>query len=119
DVIEPRAFRDFMIANVAAYDPSPVFIRSTVGIPVAKSHVTQQQKGTSPRQTLLEKQTMIRNEKKSNRPDEALARLAANGNAAAFDEIYSRHRSFVYNSALRMTGNAADAEDLTQESFIS
>ena len=62
---------------------------------------------------------MIPNEKKSNRPDEALARLAANGNGAAFDEIYSRHRSFVYNVALRMTGNAADAEDLTQESFVS
>ena len=62
---------------------------------------------------------MIPNQEKSNRPDEALARLAANGNAAAFDEIYSRHRSFVYNIALRMTGNAADAEDLTQESFVS
>lgn len=62
---------------------------------------------------------MMRNEKKSNRPDEALTRLAATGNAAAFDEIYSRHRSFVYNVALRMTGNSADAEDLTQESFVS
>ena len=62
---------------------------------------------------------MIPGEKKSNRPDEALARLAANGNAAAFDEIYIRHRSFVYSVALRMTGNAADAEDLTQESFVS
>lgn len=62
---------------------------------------------------------MIRNQSKSNQPDEALARLAANGNAAAFDEIYSRHRSFVYSIALRMTGNAADAEDLTQESFVS
>ena len=62
---------------------------------------------------------MIRNESKSNQPDEALARLAANGNAAAFDEIYSRHRSFVYSIALRMTGNPADAEDLTQESFVS
>ncbi|HEU4714926.1 MAG TPA: sigma-70 family RNA polymerase sigma factor [Pyrinomonadaceae bacterium] len=61
---------------------------------------------------------MIRNESKSNQPDEALARLAASGNAAAFDEIYSRHRSFVYNIALRMTGNPADAEDLTQESFV-
>ncbi len=48
---------------------------------------------------------MIPNEKKSNLSDEALARLAANGNAAAFDEIYSRHRSFVYNVAVRMTGN--------------
>ena len=62
---------------------------------------------------------MIPGEKKSNRPGEALARLAANGNAAAFNEIYIRHRSFVYSVALRMTGNAADAEDLTQESFVS
>jgi RNA polymerase sigma-70 factor (ECF subfamily) len=79
---------------------------------VAQTHAKQQQ-------TLLEKQTMVRNEKKSNQPDEALAHLAGNGNAAAFDEIYSRHRSFVYSVALRMTGNAADAEDLTQESFVS
>ena len=61
---------------------------------------------------------MIRDEK-SNRPDEELARLAADGDAAAFDEIYSRHRRFVYNLAVRMTGNQADAEDLTQESFVS
>ena len=62
---------------------------------------------------------MTRNDKNSDTPDKALARLAAHGSAAAFDEIYSRHRGFVYSIALRMTGNAADAEDLTQESFIS
>jgi len=62
---------------------------------------------------------MILCDKNSDTPDKALARLAANGSAAAFDEIYSRHRSFVYSVALRMTGNAADAEDLTQESFVS
>ena len=62
---------------------------------------------------------MIPNEKKTTLSDEALAHLAANGSGAAFDEIYSRHRSFVYNVALRMTGNPADAEDLTQESFVS
>ena len=55
----------------------------------------------------------------SNRPDDELARLAADGDAAAFDEIYSRHRRFVYSLAVRMTGNQADAEDLTQESFVS
>jgi RNA polymerase sigma-70 factor, ECF subfamily len=62
---------------------------------------------------------MIADEKTSNLCDEALARLAADGNGAAFDEIYSRHRSFVYSITLRMTGNSADAEDLTQESFVS
>lgn len=62
---------------------------------------------------------MTRSDNKSDMPDKALATLAANGSAAAFDQIYSRHRGFVYSIALRMTGNAADAEDLTQESFIS
>ena len=58
-------------------------------------------------------------DEKSNRSDEELARLAADGDAAAFDELYSRHRRFVYSLAVRMTGNQADAEDLTQESFVS
>jgi RNA polymerase sigma-70 factor (ECF subfamily) len=55
---------------------------------------------------------------KTNRPDEDLARLAAAGDATAFEEIHSRYRRFVYNIAFRMTGNEADAEDLTQDSFI-
>lgn len=52
-------------------------------------------------------------------PDRELARRAAEGDAAAFEEIHSRYRRLVYAIALRMTRNAADAEDLTQESFIS
>jgi RNA polymerase sigma-70 factor, ECF subfamily len=67
---------------------------------------------------LVEEEPMTRDEN-SSRPDTELARLAADGDAAAFDEIYNRHRRFVYNLAVRMTGNQADAEDLTQESFVS
>jgi len=52
-------------------------------------------------------------------PDVELARMAAEGDAEAFEEIHRRYRRFVYNVALRMTGNAADAEDLTQDSFVS
>jgi RNA polymerase sigma-70 factor (ECF subfamily) len=58
-------------------------------------------------------------DEESNRRDAELARLAAEGDAAAFDEIYNRHRRVVYSIALRMTGNLADAEDLTQDSFVS
>ena len=58
-------------------------------------------------------------EMKSKQPDRELARLAAEGDAAAFEEIHSRYRRLVYSIALRMTRNPADAEDLTQESFIS
>ena len=58
-------------------------------------------------------------DKKTDQPDEELARLAAAGDATAFEEIHSRYRGLVYAIALRMTGNEADAEDLTQDSFIS
>jgi RNA polymerase sigma-70 factor, ECF subfamily len=53
------------------------------------------------------------------RQDGELARRAAEGDAAAFEELYRRYRRRVYALALRMTRNAADAEDLTQESFLS
>ena len=36
----------------------------------------------------------------------------------AFDELVQRHHKQAYNIAYRMTGNDADAEDLTQEAFI-
>ena len=58
-------------------------------------------------------------DEKSNRRGAELARLAAEGDAAAFEEIHSRYRRLVYSIALRMTRNPADAEDLTQDSFIS
>jgi len=56
---------------------------------------------------------------KSIQTDKELARLAAAGDAAAFEEIYGRYRRYVYSVALRMTGNEADAEDLTQDSFVA
>ena len=36
----------------------------------------------------------------------------------AFDELVNRYHRQAYNIAYRMTGNHADAEDLTQEAFI-
>lgn len=36
----------------------------------------------------------------------------------AFDELVQRHHKQAYNIAYRMTGNDADAEDLTQEAFV-
>lgn len=37
---------------------------------------------------------------------------------AAFNEIVARYKTKIYNYLYRMTGNAEDAEDLTQEVFV-
>lgn len=44
--------------------------------------------------------------------------LAQGGDAAAFEKIYNTHSRRVYGLCLRMTGNAALAEDLTQDIFL-
>jgi RNA polymerase sigma-70 factor (ECF subfamily) len=48
---------------------------------------------------------------------EAIER-AKQGDAAAFEVLYNLHKRRVYSLCLRMTANAAEAEDLTQEAFM-
>ena len=43
---------------------------------------------------------------------------AKQGDAGAFEVLYSLHKRRVYSLCLRMTANAAEAEDLTQEAFL-
>lgn len=51
--------------------------------------------------------------------DEAeLVRLARRGQEAAFAELYRRHARAVHALAFRLTGNAAAAEDITQDCFL-
>lgn len=50
--------------------------------------------------------------------DFQLAKSAAAGDMAAFEEIYQRHHRRVYSICLRMLQNASEAEDLTQDVFI-
>lgn len=54
----------------------------------------------------------------SSNPDLDLAQRHAYGDASAFEEVYQRYLGMVYNVALRMSGRAEEAEDLTQEIFI-
>lgn len=50
--------------------------------------------------------------------DAGLLEAAAAGSHAAFSEIVSRHYQPVYRLVWRMTGGAADAEDVAQEAFV-
>ena len=43
---------------------------------------------------------------------------AKQGDAEAFETLYDLHKRRVYSLCLRMTANAAMAEDLTQEAFL-
>jgi RNA polymerase sigma-70 factor (ECF subfamily) len=50
--------------------------------------------------------------------DIELAKRAAGGDMASFEEIYRRHHRRVYSICLRMLQNTSEAEDLTQDVFI-
>jgi len=51
-------------------------------------------------------------------PDAEILARAQAGDHAAFAQLYSQHKRRVYSLCLRMLGNIAEAEDLTQESFL-
>lgn len=55
---------------------------------------------------------------KSDVTDEELMLSFRGGNARAFEELVSRHRSAVFNFILRFTGQRARAEDLLQETWL-
>jgi len=50
--------------------------------------------------------------------DAGVTQALAGEQMSGFDELYSKHYRRVYSICLRMTGNVAEAEDLTQEVFI-
>lgn len=69
--------------------------------------------------TAIRQQTsgVNRCEQASMTEQEAIAR-ARNGEAGAFEYLYRSHARRVFALCLRMTGSAAEAEDLTQEAFL-
>jgi RNA polymerase sigma-70 factor (ECF subfamily) len=51
-------------------------------------------------------------------PETETIRLAQEGNAAAFEQLYRRYSGRVYSLCLRMVKDGSEAEDLTQEAFL-
>lgn len=51
-------------------------------------------------------------------PEAQLVARAQRGDEQAFEALFEAHKRRVYTLCLRMTGNTAEAEDLTQEAFL-
>lgn len=54
-----------------------------------------------------------------NQTDAALIVALRNGQKAALGVLYDRHASLVYSLAMQALGNAQEAEDLTQDIFLT
>jgi RNA polymerase sigma-70 factor (ECF subfamily) len=50
--------------------------------------------------------------------DESLVKRARDGDYAAFEQLFERHRLMVYRFSYQMTHKRDDAEDLVQEAFV-
>lgn len=51
--------------------------------------------------------------------DEAIARAFARGEDRALEDAYRRWSALVYTLAVRSLGDIADAEDVTQKTFVA
>ena len=51
-------------------------------------------------------------------PASDLIQRAQAGDSDAFGALFQAHKSRIYSVCLRMTSNAAEAEDLTQDAFL-
>ena len=51
-------------------------------------------------------------------PDHDLVLQCQQGDPVAFETLVSQHQRMIHSLTFRMTGSAADAEDLAQETFI-
>ena len=60
----------------------------------------------------------LREEKPDDDSERSLIRRAQRGEDRAFATLFQFHKTLVFSVCLRMTGNMADAEDLTQEAFL-
>jgi RNA polymerase sigma-70 factor (ECF subfamily) len=104
-----RLFSPFRLRTKVTFDASGTSASSTTKRGLRRITLTAAGKGN------LTDAKRLQGEKLTEA--EAIER-AKQGDAEAFEFLYNLHRRRVYSLCLRMTGNTASAEDLTQEAFL-
>ncbi len=79
------------------------------------SSSTQAPSGIRPNAGTEQGRTVL---KPANPADAEVLTRAQAGDHEAFAQLYSLHKRRIYSLCLRMVGNVAEAEDLTQEAFL-
>jgi RNA polymerase sigma-70 factor (ECF subfamily) len=75
----------------------------------------------TPSQPLTAEARPVQQQQRRNPPiagELAAIASAQQGDGASFEVLYNMHKRRVYSLCLRMLGNVAEAEDLTQEAFL-
>lgn len=65
------------------------------------------------------KRVSINNEIGASPDDRELVRAAKSGEMAAFEQLVERHERRIYGLVRRLTGSEHDAQDVTQQTFLS
>lgn len=82
---------------------------------------TERERSTAPAQPLSAESRPLHQPHRRNPPiagELTAIASAQNGDGRAFEVLYNMHKRRVYSLCLRMLGNVAEAEDLTQEAFL-
>jgi len=64
------------------------------------------------------KETLVNSDSATVPVDSEVVKRAQQGDSDAFATLFHAHKARIYSVCLRMTNNAAEAEDLTQDAFL-
>jgi RNA polymerase sigma-70 factor, ECF subfamily len=66
----------------------------------------------------VERRTLVNSDSATVPVDSDVVKRAQKGDSDAFATLFHAHKARIYSVCLRMTNNAAEAEDLTQDAFL-
>lgn len=111
-----------MVVRHPNIQAAPVFIKSAEKrefLPKAKLYLKESKNLLT--STFLQRENHLAGQKPTSSvemTESEVIRKAQAGDMSCYEMLYARHKRRVFSLCLRMTGNYAEAEDVTQEAFL-